>query len=124
MMRHEPNLSLGDLIRDARIAKKIGLRGLAITLEITPSYQSDIEYNRRIPSEDLLSKISRALDLNFDDLMARAGRLGDEATRYMMQTPSVGMLFRKLSNQRVTSDVIDRLTQMADELIRKPEEKG
>jgi len=86
---------------------------------ITPSYLSDIENDRRIPAEDILRKFGRQLDLDFDDLMARAGRLGEGTIRYMSRTPAAGVLFRKLSEENTTEDVIEKLSETLDELQRK-----
>jgi transcriptional regulator with XRE-family HTH domain len=50
-------------------------------VEITPSYLSAIEYGRRVPSEDVLRKIAVQRSIEFDELMARSGRVGEEAER-------------------------------------------
>jgi transcriptional regulator with XRE-family HTH domain len=52
-MANEHAKTLGQVIRDARVAAGTTLREFARTLDITPSYQSDIENDRRIPSEDV-----------------------------------------------------------------------
>src|SRR6266704_2708106 len=103
-----PNSSLGEVIRDARVGRGKGLRELAARIDITPSYLSDIENGRRIPAEDVLRTLSRHLDLDFDDLMARAGRLGEGTIRYMSRTPAAGVLFRKLSEENAPKDVIEK----------------
>ena len=113
------NRSFGDMVREARLEKDIGLRELAKRLDITPSYLSDIENDRRVPAEQVLSNLSRHLDLDFDDLMARAGRLGDEAVRYMSRTPAAGVLFRKLSENNAPEQLIAELTKMVDERTKK-----
>src|SRR3954454_23723420 len=88
--------TLGDTIREARIAKGPSLRDLAKALEITPSYLSDIENDRRVPSEDVLGRIANLLGLDYDLLMAQAGRFGGDAERYMKRHPTAGVLFRKI----------------------------
>lgn len=116
--------SLGDVVREARVTKGMTLRELARRLGKTPSYLSDIENDRRVPSEDVLRDLSRLLSLDFDDLMARAGRLGEDAVRYMSRTPAVGMLFRKLSEDNAPEEVIDELTRVADRLAKKKRVSG
>jgi transcriptional regulator with XRE-family HTH domain len=113
---------LGDTIREARVRKDLSLRELARKLDVTPSYLSDIENNRRVPAEDLLRKISKELGLDFDDLMARAGRFGDEAVRYMMRTPAAGVLFRKLAEQNAPVDVVETLIKRTEILAGKAED--
>src|SRR5438093_13569616 len=102
MTRHaDDGRSLGDIIRDARVAADISLRELAKKLSITASYISDIENNHRIPSEEVLRGIAETFDLPFDRLMALAGRVGDVAERYLKQHPSAGALFRRISDNRL-----------------------
>jgi transcriptional regulator with XRE-family HTH domain len=107
--------TLGDILREARLAKKLGLRELAREMGITPSYVSDIENDRRIPSEEVFRKLSTRLDLNADELLALAGRFSEEAERYMKRNPSVGMLFRRITENKLKEDEIQKLADQADE---------
>lgn len=101
--------SLGNLLYDARLAKDISLREAARTLTIAPSYLSDIENDRRVPSEDVLHRIAQLLGLEFDDLMARAGRVGEQAERFLRQQPAAGVLFRRLAETGATAKDVERL---------------
>ena len=123
MVRSPRGKTLGDMIREARVGKAMTLRDLASKLGKTASYLSDIENDRRIPSEEMLRDLSRLLSLDFNDLMARAGRLGEEALRYMSRTPAAGVLFRKLSEDDATEEVIDELTRVADKLSKRKREE-
>lgn len=114
--RHQ---ALGDVIRDSRVVSKKGLREFARELEITPSYLSDIENDRRVPAEDVLSKIAHALGLNFDDLMALAGRVGEQAERYVRRTPEAAKLLRKISEKNLSDSDVRKLSEKADELGNK-----
>lgn len=114
--------TLGDVIREARIPKG-SLRAYAKKLDITPSYLSDIENDRRVPAEDVLRKIAELLGLDFDDLMARAGRLGEETDRYMRRHPTAGVLFRQLSESNTPEDDLAKLMKRAAELAKKREEQ-
>jgi transcriptional regulator with XRE-family HTH domain len=108
--------TLGAFIRDARLAKGLKLRELARRLDVTPSYVSDIENDRRIPSEEVLTKIAAELDLDYSNLVARAGRLPADAERYMRETPSATALFRRITEQKWPEEDIKRLAQSADEI--------
>ena len=89
--------TLGDHVREARSAKKITLRTFAKLLDKSPSYVSDIENDRRTPSEAVLREICDLLALDFDRMMALAGRFGDETERQLRKTPSLGTLLRRLA---------------------------
>ena len=115
--------SLGDEIRDARVAKGLGLRALARLIEIAPSYLSDIEYNRRLPSEEVLRNICRHLELDVDRMLALAGRFGDGADEYLKQAPNAGVLFRRAQEHNLTDEDLRKLIQQADRMAQRKREK-
>ena len=112
--------SLGELIREARTPKG-SLREFAKKLDITPSYLSDIENDRRIPAENVLRRIADLLGLDFDELMAKGGRFGEDADRYMRRHPTVGVLFRQLSESNLADDDLAKLLKKAEDLAKKTE---
>lgn len=97
-MANTKNRSLGDMIREGRARQGITLRAFAEKFSKSASYISDIENDRRIPAEPLLRDICNELSLSFDDAMGLAGRIGNEAERELRRTPSLGLLFRKMSD--------------------------
>jgi transcriptional regulator with XRE-family HTH domain len=115
-MADKMSRTLGDAIREARVAKAKGLREAARDLDITPSYMSDIENDRRVPAEDVLQKIASLLSLDFNDLMALAGRLGEDTERYMRRHPTAGTLFRRITEKNFGEDKLRKLLDRADEL--------
>lgn len=116
MANNETEMTLGDQIRVGRARLRMTLRDLAAATGKTPSYLSDIENDRRVPSEVVLKSIADALGLGFDDLMASAGRFGENADRYLKRNPQAGILFRRLSERNVAPDVIKRLMIEVPEL--------
>lgn len=103
------NRTVGDVIHDGRARLKLSLRDVTKRLGITPSYLSDIENNRRVPSEEVLGKLADLLQLDYDDLMARAGRFGEDAVRYMMRTPAAGVLFRRLAEGEASVETVEKI---------------
>ncbi len=110
--------TLGELIREVRTPKG-SLREFAKKLKITPSYLSDIENDRRVPAEEVLRRMANLLDLDFNDLMAKGGRFGEDADRYMRRHPTVGTLFRQLSAANLDEEDLVKLLKKAEELARK-----
>jgi transcriptional regulator with XRE-family HTH domain len=106
--------SLGEVLRAARLAHGIGLREFARTLRITPSYLSDIENDRRTATEHLLAAMAPDLELDFDELMALGGRLGEETTRYVRQVPAAARLFRRISEMGLDEQEINKLEDRLD----------
>ena len=105
-------MTLGDIINNARVGKRMGLRALARELDIAPSYLSDIENNRRVPSETVLRGVARVLGLDFDTLMQRAGRLGKDVERYLRQNRRAGQLFRRIAASQLDQDALEKLEDL------------
>jgi transcriptional regulator with XRE-family HTH domain len=115
--------TLGEIIREARLATGQSLREVSKLLEITPSYMSDIENDRRIPAEEVLRNIVKLLNLDVDHLMALAGRFGDDADRYMKKQPIAGVLFRRISESNLQESELRELLRKAEELGKKRDSK-
>ena len=109
-------MPLGDLINKARVTKRLSLRGLAREVGIVPSYLADIENDRRTPSESVLRRISAILDLDFDDLMQQAGRLGEEAEHYLRQERLAGQLFRRVAETNLDQEALQELLNKLEQL--------
>jgi transcriptional regulator with XRE-family HTH domain len=112
-------VTLGEVIRDARVGLGISLRDLAKRVELAPSYLSDIENDRRVPSEEVLQRLADEVKLKFDDLMALAGRVGDQTERYMKRHPAAGLLFRKISDKRLRDEDLESLLKTVETMGSK-----
>ena len=121
-MANDPQETLGDRIRIARVRKRLTLRQLGGLTGGTASYLSDIENDRRIPSEAVILTLADVLGLDADDLLAAAGRFGEDADRYLRRNPEAGILFRRLSSRNVSPEVIRRLLEEVPELAEEPPE--
>jgi transcriptional regulator with XRE-family HTH domain len=115
-MANTDGRSLGEVLRDARVVAGLSLRDVSKKLDLAPSYLSDIENDRRVPSEDVLGRLSEELGLKVDDLMARAGRVGEKAERYLKQHPAAGVLFRRISDKRLADDDLKKLLTQVDKM--------
>jgi transcriptional regulator with XRE-family HTH domain len=118
-MANTDGRTLGEVLRDARVKADLTLRDLAKKLSISPSYISDIENDRRVPAEEVLRQLAGELKLKFDDLMAMAGRVGDQAERYLKTHPAAGTLFRRISDKRLPDEDLQKLLQSVDRMGTK-----
>jgi len=116
MRRDKAPETLGDYVREARQRANLRLRELAQELGITPSYLSDIENDRRVPSQDVLEGIARRLHLDLDELLARAGRLDPDTERYLRRSPAALRLFRRIAEQRLDEADLKELEQRVERL--------
>lgn len=118
-MANTDGRSLGEVLRDTRVEAGLSLRDVAKRLDLAPSYLSDIENDRRVPSEEVLGHLAEELNLKLDDLMARAGRVGDQAERYMKQHPAAGVLFRRISDKRLADEDLKKLLTTVEKMGSK-----
>lgn len=118
-MADNSNKTLGEVIRESRVASGLSLRAFSKRILITPSYQSDIENDRRVPAEEVLRATASTLSLDFNELMALAGRFGEKADRYMKRHPTAGTLFRRISEANLPEEALRKLLKDAEELEKK-----
>lgn len=113
--------TVGEMIAEARQVAGLSLRELAGKLGIHFTYLADIEKNRVIPSENVILTISLEPDLKleFDELMALAGRLGDKAENYLKHHPQFGRLLRTIANEEPSRDELVKLTSRVQTALKK-----
>ena len=116
--------SLGEAIRAARVEKGLGLRELARLIDKAPSYVSDIEHDRRVPSEEVLTEICKQLNLDLDWALSLAGRLGDDANLYLRRQPAAGVLLRHAQAGGLGESDLQKLIRQADRLARDRRKDG
>ena len=67
--------SLGDYLKEQRVAARLSLRQLAEQAGVSNPYLSQIERGLRKPSADVLQQIAKALRISAEQLYIRAGIL-------------------------------------------------
>ena len=90
---------LGREIRRLRLQSAITLRGLAVLLGISAAHLSDIEHDRRRPSEPLLREIAyelRAVGASFESFHELITGVDPETRDWMATTPGVRNLLLKV----------------------------
>ena len=71
--------SLGEYLREQRLAARLSLRQLAEQAGVSNPYLSQIERGLRKPSADVLQQIAKALRISAEQLYIRAGIVSPEA---------------------------------------------
>lgn len=119
------NETLGRTIRRLRLEAEYTLRGFAELVDISAAYQSDIEHDRRVPTEDVLRRISKVLArkvrVTYDELRDLSVRIDDELQQLVQSTPEIGRLLREVKQSgRPARDV---LRELQEQLQREREER-
>lgn len=70
--------TLGDYLREQRVANRLSLRQLADAAGVSNPYLSQIERGLRRPSADVLASLAKALRISAETLYIRAGILNPD----------------------------------------------
>jgi transcriptional regulator with XRE-family HTH domain len=102
--------TLGQRIRELREKKDLSLREFAKQLGgLSAPFLSDVELNRRYPSEEVLSKMAKVLGTSLEDLKSYDTRPPvQDLKRLATENPAYGLAFRKMIEKKVTpQELID-----------------
>lgn len=107
--------SFGAELRRRRQEAGIGLRELAMLINKSPGYISDIETGRVAPpSEKVIIKIAAVLGLDKQVLLIPAGKVDPEISSYLLQEPGAVDFVRRARELGFFSEDWDRLNQLVD----------
>lgn len=114
---------LGQEIRRLRLQAGYTLRGLAADLGVSAAHMSDIEHNRRRPSEKLLRKIAdklRTTGVTYDSLERLLSGIDLKTREWAASTPGARTLLRRLLEADVDPQEIHRaLEKVLGRKLRK-----
>lgn len=120
-----PSSHLGQEVRRLRLRAGTTLRGFAAKLVISAAHLSDIEHNRRRPSEKLLRKIAhelRGVGATHESLERLATGIDPEAREWVTSTPGARAVLRRLVQSGL--DPEDLLRALEKTIARKKRTKG
>ena len=103
----------GAFIRRERESKEITLREMAKMIGISPTYLSKVERDEfPPPAEDRVRAIAKIIDVDADDLLARAGRVSSDVTDIIKRHP-VELTALLRTTKGLTAEDIARLARQA-----------
>lgn len=93
-------MEFGKYLRVLRENRGISLRKLALNVQITASYLSQVESDLvKPPAEETIKRLASALGEHPDVLLAMAGRTPDDLKRIIAKRPLlIGELLREIDN--------------------------
>lgn len=112
--------SYGEMFRRRRLELGLTLRAVCERTEITPSYLSDIENDRRIPAESKLEKLASILGLDLEYLLASSGRLGDDFKSYLKQHPIFCRLIHRIVDADLQESDLIKLMKLVESIDGRP----
>ena len=97
--------SLGDYLREQRLAAKLSLRQLAEQTGVSNPYLSQIERGLRRPSAEVLQQLAKALRVSAETLYVRAGILSLEDSD--VRSVELAILADTLLTERQKQSLLD-----------------
>jgi transcriptional regulator with XRE-family HTH domain len=115
---------IGELVASGRRERKWSLRQLATEIGVTPAYVADLEADRRLPSVELIGRISTVLGISLEDLAAADSRLSTELRDWIEERPQLTALLRALRTSPESDLLIQRLTRLINRRARPQTPRG
>lgn len=82
------DMTLGQVIKDARLKLRYGLRPVAQKLGLSPGYICQIEYDKCSPPKaSTLIKIAEFLKIDTDFLLSKAGKIPADIIAGLLEFP-------------------------------------
>jgi transcriptional regulator with XRE-family HTH domain len=117
-------MTLGQEIRRLRMEAGITLRGFAARLDVSAAHLSDIEHDRRRPSEALLQRIAhefRRYGTTYESLEHLVTGIDAETREWVGSTPGVRKVLHKLRESG--RDPLEILRAI-EKTVRRPTRSG
>jgi transcriptional regulator with XRE-family HTH domain len=112
--------TLGQKIRELREAKDLSLRELAKKLGVSAAFLSDIELGRRFPSDDVMAKIARILEVKAEDLRALDARPPvEDLKRISAANPTYGFALRRIVEGNVPAEELMKFVKQVEQKKKK-----
>jgi len=115
-MHNPETATLGDEIRRCRLEARITLRKFALKVGISAAHLSDVEHDRRHPSQEVLERIAAELKhvgATYEALDRLMPRLEPEMQEWVAETPEVRQMLRAVRESgRNARDVLRDIQQM------------
>ena len=104
--------TLGERLRELREKHRISLRHLAAKVHITAPYLSDIELDRRHPSDRVLADLARALHASVEELRQHDPKsLLSDIQRRIESDANYAHALRRVLNRCSTAEELLRMIQ-------------
>lgn len=116
--------TLGELVKAGRLERKWSLRKLGTEIGVTPAYVADIEAERRLPSSELMDRISTVLEVPLESLAAADARLSTELRDWIEERPKLTGMLRSLRSSPESDSLIQRLSRLINRRVRPQAPKG
>jgi transcriptional regulator with XRE-family HTH domain len=112
--------NFGETLRELRVAQNIGLREMAVRVDISPAYLSRIERGKeRPPRPELIKSFARLLAADPDVLFRLSSSTDPEVVDFLRDQPEAMNLLRFVKREGFSSEEWESLLKAAEEIKGK-----
>jgi transcriptional regulator with XRE-family HTH domain len=112
--------NFGETLRELRVAQNIGLREMAVAVDISPAYLSRIERGKeRPPRPELIKNFARLLAADPDALFRLSSSTDPEVVDFLRNQPEAMNLIRFIKRKDFSSEEFESLLKAAEEIKGK-----
>jgi transcriptional regulator with XRE-family HTH domain len=112
--------NFGETLRDLRVAQKLGLREMAIKVDISPAYLSRIERGKeRPPRPELIKTFAKILAADPDVLFCLSSSTDPEVVDFLHEQPEAMNLLRFLKRAEFSTEELEDLLKIAEAMKTK-----
>jgi transcriptional regulator with XRE-family HTH domain len=83
----------GEILKDLRTRTGLGIKRLAPELGVSYSYLSKLEHHEVAPSEELVGRVAKYFEYNYDRLLISAGKVPEPILRILQENPEEALGF-------------------------------
>lgn len=126
--------TFGQLIRDARVRRKLTVRDLSSLVGLAPGQLSEMELGKRLPSKDvsILKKMATKLQLDKEELInvaqreraARSEGPKKAIKKMYFSEPELAMGLFRAVEEASDEDVADAMASLLERLKQRRSESG
>ena len=109
--------NFGEILRELRVAQNIGLREMAVRVDISPAYLSRIERGKeRPPRPELIKSFAKILAADPDVLFRLSSSTDPEVVDFLREEPEIMNLIRYIKQANFSSEDLENLLIAAEEI--------
>jgi transcriptional regulator with XRE-family HTH domain len=109
--------NFGETLRELRVAQNLGLREMAVKVDISPAYLSRIERGKeRPPKPEVIKKFARILAADPDVLFRLSSSTDPEVVDFLHEQPEAMNLLRFIKQSDFTSKELESLLKAAEKI--------
>lgn len=116
-------LGFGNELRNMRIMKNLSIRDVAERAGVTSVYISEIERDRKIPSDELIAKLAVIYNVEEKILFERFKRVSEDMLEELVNHPNLFDVIFEVSRGKITEEKKHRLYKQIAQLYKELQEE-